>query len=231
MQSQMKNSTILSTMLALIVGAISISAQSVYTKTIGISAAKTTSPATVKPADGVKISDAGKVTPGIGATASPASDHIYGYIRWKKAYGVPAVQQPLSVDLKNGRLIKVRSNNPCARFSVVATVRGTIPGGFAPDVKVGETTATSFKETADGYECFYNIAGLPGGTDIRVNALLNNPLWLPGSDPLSGNPAYDKSLQVIGGSNFVVLRRTRPDFPASAQLSFQMALTPKQIVR
>ncbi len=198
------------TLLALVVVTMAVSAQSIY----------------IKKSD-ARITD--RVRVGVGATAGSASDHIYGYIRWKKSQGFPAVKQP--IDLRNTRFLNTRAINPCGRFTVRATVHRQNGTSFGGDVKVGETTATSFKETADGYECFYDLQGMPGGEAVRVSAYLNNQLWLPGTDPLSADPSYEKSLQVIGGTNFVTLRRTRPDFPASAQLSFQMALTPKQIIR
>lgn len=215
MRKEIRNfTTTMFTLLALIIVTMAVSAQSIY----------------VKKTD-VRITDTVRVGTGTGtgAAAGPASDHIYGYIRWKKSQGFPAVKQP--IDFKNTRFINVRASNPCGRFTVLATVHRQNGTSFGGDVKVGETTATSFKETADGYECFYDLQGMPGGESVRVSAFLNNQLWMPGTDPLSADPSYEKSLQVIGGTNFVTLRRTRPDFPASAQLSFQMALTPKQIVR
>lgn len=213
MRKEIRNfTTMMFTLLALIMVSAAASAQSIY----------------VKKTD-VRISDANRVGTSGSAAAQPVSDHISGSIRWKKEFGFPAVKQP--IDFKNTRFINTRAANPCGRFTVVATVHRGNGTSFGGDVKVGEATATSYKENADSYECFYVLKGLPTGESVRVSAFLNNQLWMPGTDPLSADPAYDKSLQVIGGTNFVTLRRTRPDFPATATLNFQMALTQKQIVR
>jgi len=164
-----------------------------------------------------------------GSSADFPKDRISGFIRWNKAYGFPGTHRP--VGLKNSRLVTVRAADPCSRFSVTATVYRASPNSFGANVRVGQVAAGNFKENPDSYQCLYQMGGLPGGEPITVSAFLNNQLWIPGSDPLSGNAAYDKALQPVGGPNVITLLRTRPDFPATATVNFQMVLTPKQIVR
>lgn len=162
-------------------------------------------------------------------SADSPKDHISGVIRWNKAYGFPRTNQP--ADSKNSRFITLRAPNPCLRFTATATVYRGSPNTFGANVKVAQVTAGNFKENPDSYQCLYYMENLPGGESITVSAFLNNPLWSAGRDPLSGNPAYDKLLQPVGGPNTVTLRRTRPDFPATGTVNFQMILAPKQIVR
>jgi len=163
------------------------------------------------------------------SSADFPTDRISGHISWNKTFGFPATRQPSA--LQNARVITVRAVNPCARFTAVAIVQSKGTSSFGTTVKVGEVTASSLTETSGNFQCFYFMDRMPGGQPITVTAFLNNPLWMPGSDPRSGNPAYDKTLQAIGGRNVVTLLRSRPDFPATATVEFQMVLTPRQVVR